>query len=55
MVTGLALVVTHGGIGWTKFGYRRILDVAPILWPMLGWVVDAASRRRRTRRTSSAW
>ena len=20
------------------FGYRRILDVAPIIWPMLGWV-----------------
>jgi hypothetical protein len=38
IVTGLALVVTHGGIGWTQFGYRRILDVAPILWPMLGWV-----------------
>ena len=38
VVTGLALVVTHGGIGWTQFGYRRILDVAPILWPMLGWV-----------------
>jgi hypothetical protein len=38
VVTGLALVITHGGIGWTQFGYRRILDVAPILWPMLGWV-----------------
>jgi len=38
VATGLALVVTHGGIGWTQFGYRRILDVAPILWPMLGWV-----------------
>jgi hypothetical protein len=38
VVTGLALVVTHGGIGWTQFGYRRILDVAAILWPMLGWV-----------------
>ena len=38
IVTGLALVITHGGIGWTQFGYRRILDVAPILWPMLGWV-----------------
>ena len=38
VMTGLALVITHGGIGWTQFGYRRILDVAPILWPMLGWV-----------------
>ena len=38
VVTGLALVITHGGIGWTQFGYRRILDVAPVLWPMLGWV-----------------
>ena len=38
VATGLALVITHGGIGWTQFGYRRILDVAPILWPMLGWV-----------------
>ena len=38
VVTGLALVITHGGIGWSQFGYRRILDVAPILWPMLGWV-----------------
>lgn len=38
VITGLALVITHGGIGWTQFGYRRILDVAPILWPMLGWV-----------------
>lgn len=38
VATGLALVVTHGGVGWTQFGYRRILDVAPILWPMLGWV-----------------
>ena len=38
IVTGLALVLTHGGIGWSQFGYRRILDVAPIIWPMLGWV-----------------
>jgi hypothetical protein len=38
IVTGLALVITHGGIGWSQFGYRRILDVAPIIWPMLGWV-----------------
>lgn len=38
IVAGLALVITHGGIGWTQFGYRRILDVAPIIWPMLGWV-----------------
>ncbi len=38
VVTGLALVITHGGLGWSQFGYRRILDVAPILWLMLGWV-----------------
>jgi hypothetical protein len=38
VVLAMSLVVTHGGIGWTQFGYRRILDVAPILWPMLGWV-----------------
>ena len=30
--------ITHGGVGWTQFGYRRILDVAPILWLLLGWV-----------------
>ena len=45
---GLALVITHGGIGWTQFGYRRILDVAPILWPMLGWVFrDGMSREAK--------
>lgn len=48
VVAGLALVVTHGGIGWTQFGYRRILDVAPILWPMLGWVFrNGMSREAR--------
>ena len=48
VVTGLALVITHGGIGWTQFGYRRILDVAPILWPMLGWVFrDGMSREAK--------
>lgn len=48
VATGLALVITHGGIGWTQFGYRRILDVAPILWPMLGWVFrDGMSREAK--------
>ena len=48
LAAGLALVVTHGGIGWTQFGYRRILDVAPILWPMLGWVFrDGMSREAK--------
>lgn len=45
VVTGLALVITHGGIGWTQFGYRRILDVAPIIWPMLGWVFRGGMSR----------
>ncbi|CAN5495341.1 hypothetical protein BH20CHL7_BH20CHL7_16090 [soil metagenome] len=48
VAAGLALVITHGGIGWTQFGYRRILDVAPILWPMLGWVFrDGMSREAK--------
>lgn len=48
VAAGLALVITHGGIGWTQFGYRRILDVAAILWPMLGWVFrDGISREAK--------
>jgi hypothetical protein len=29
-------IVTHGNVGETQFGYRFSLDVAPILWVMLG-------------------
>jgi len=35
---GILPDITHGGVGWSQFGYRRILDVAPILWLLLGWV-----------------
>lgn len=38
VLAALLPVITHGGVGFTQFGYRRILDVAPILWLMLGWV-----------------
>jgi hypothetical protein len=37
-VLGILPDVTHGGVGWAQFGYRRILDVAPVLFLMLGWV-----------------
>ena len=37
-VLGIIPDVTHGGVGWAQFGYRRILDVAPILFLLLGWV-----------------
>lgn len=35
---GLLPNLMHGSWGFTQFGYRFILDVAPILWLMLGWV-----------------
>lgn len=38
VAVALLPVITHGGVGFTQFGYRRILDVAPILWLLLGWV-----------------
>lgn len=40
IAVALALVpiVTHGTWGWAQFGYRFSLDIAPILWLMLGWV-----------------
>lgn len=40
IAVALALIpiVTHGTWGWAQFGYRFSLDVAPILWLMLGWV-----------------
>jgi hypothetical protein len=37
-ILGILPDVTHGGVGWAQFGYRRILDVAPVLFLMLGWV-----------------
>jgi len=37
-ILGILPDVTHGGVGWAQFGYRRILDVAPILFLMLGGV-----------------
>lgn len=40
IAVGLGLLpdVTHGSVGFAQFGYRFILDVAPILWLLLGWV-----------------
>jgi hypothetical protein len=38
VLAALLPVITHGGVGFTQFGYRRILDVAPVLWVLLGWV-----------------
>jgi hypothetical protein len=40
LAVALALIpiITHGGVGFTQFGYRRSLDFAPVLWLMLGWV-----------------
>jgi len=38
VVLGILPDITHGGVGWTQYGYRRILDVAPVLFLMLGWV-----------------
>jgi hypothetical protein len=38
VVLGILPDITHGGVGWAQFGYRRILDVAPIMWILLGWV-----------------
>jgi hypothetical protein len=36
IVLALIPIVTHGTVGETQFGYRFSLDVAPILWIMLG-------------------
>jgi hypothetical protein len=38
VVLGILPDITHGGVGWAQFGYRRILDVAPVMWILLGWV-----------------
>ena len=38
VAVALLPIVTHGGVGFTQFGYRRILDVAPVLFVLLGWV-----------------
>jgi hypothetical protein len=45
VLLALIPIVTHGSVGFTQFGYRFSLDVAPILWLMLGWVFrDGVSR-----------
>jgi len=36
ILLALVPIVTHGNVGETQFGYRFSLDVAPILWVMLG-------------------
>jgi hypothetical protein len=36
ILLALLPIVTHGNVGETQFGYRFSLDVAPILWIMLG-------------------
>jgi hypothetical protein len=36
VLLALLPIVTHGTVGETQFGYRFSLDVAPILWIMLG-------------------
>ena len=36
ILLALLPIVTHGNVGETQFGYRFSLDVAPILWVMLG-------------------
>jgi hypothetical protein len=36
ILCALIPIVTHGNVGETQFGYRFSLDVAPILWIMLG-------------------
>jgi hypothetical protein len=38
VVLALLPIVTHGTVGQAQFGYRFSLDVAPILWLMLGLV-----------------
>lgn len=38
VLLALVPIVTHGAVGFSQFGYRFSLDVAPILWLMLGWV-----------------
>lgn len=38
VLLALVPIVTHGNVGETQFGYRFSLDVAPILWLMLGHV-----------------
>ncbi len=37
VLLALLPIVTHGNVGETQFGYRFSLDVAPILWLMLGY------------------
>jgi hypothetical protein len=37
----LVPIVTHGNVGFTQFGYRFSLDVAPLIWLLLGWVFRA--------------
>jgi hypothetical protein len=37
----LVPIVTHGNVGFTQFGYRFSLDVAPLLWLLLGWAFRA--------------
>ena len=36
ILLALVPIFTHGNVGETQFGYRFSLDVAPILWVMLG-------------------
>lgn len=45
LAVALALVpiLTHGNVGFTQFGYRFSLDVAPILWLLLGWTFRAGT------------
>jgi len=38
VLLALVPIVTHGNVGEAQFGYRFSLDVAPILWLMLGYV-----------------
>jgi len=37
----LVPIVAHGNVGFTQFGYRFSLDVAPLLWLLLGWAFRA--------------
>jgi hypothetical protein len=45
VVLALLPIVTHGTVGQAQFGYRFSLDVAPILWLMLGFVFRAGITR----------
>lgn len=38
VVLGIFPDLIHGGVGWAQWGYRRALDVMPIVFLMLGWV-----------------